>query len=126
MTQQVDISRIGVNIQMTNNFFKILPFLFVSGCSTPNYSDIFESKDSSSMESILRGGSYSDVPIVRSERSDLRSRHDSTNNQIKELSNPTIIVHFSPHMTNARTPIQQLKVPIKMYDKVHFALPGEL
>jgi len=106
--------------------------LLLNGCSANPKKTIF-SEDSPTMESILLGGSYGShhqVQFTKEQTSEreLKDHNSSINghkNVFAELNNPTLLLYIEPHKTAGGSFIPGFTVPLKMYDRVQFALPGE-
>ena len=62
--------------------------------------------------------------------SDLKGYTREVNNELSihfpRLPNPTIILYIFPHLSLEGTPVPGYSTVFKMYQKVEYALPGEL
>lgn len=102
----------------------------VSGCGSSPKKVIFD-KNSPTMESILQGNAkskltYSDKVHGRGESLAHNGTVNANQNVFRELDNPTLFLYIEPHVTNGGTYLPGMTVPYKQYNKVEFALPGEL
>ena len=108
----------------------ILLIVVMSGCGSTPRSVIFD-KDSPTMESILQGNAkgsltFSDKVHGRGESLAHNGTVNANQNVFRELDNPTLFLYIEPHVTNGGTYLPGMTVPYKQYNKVEFALPGEL
>ena len=108
----------------------VLLTVIMSGCSSTPRSVIFD-KNSPTMESILQGnakGSLTFSDKAHSRRESLAHNGTVNNNQnvFRELDNPTLFLYIEPHVTKGGTYLPGMTVPYKQYNRVEFALPGEL
>ena len=102
----------------------------IGGCGSTPKSVIFD-KDSPTMESILQGNTkgsltFSDKVHGRGESLEHNGTANANQNVFRELDNPTLFLYIEPHVTKGGTYLPGMTVPYKQYNKVEFALPGEL
>ena len=55
-----------------------------------------------------------------------RDVYDELSVRFRRLPNPTIIMYIFPHLSVENTPIPGYSTMFQMYEKVEYALPGEL
>jgi len=108
----------------------LLLTVLVSGCGSNPKKVIFD-KDNPTMESILQGNTkgsltYTDKAHGREESLAHNSTNHLNQNVFRELDNPTLFLYIEPHVTKGGTYLPGMTVPYKQYNKVEFALPGEL
>lgn len=113
-----------------NKIFCLTIFtLIISGCSTTPKKAIFES-DAPPLRSILgvKGSKPTFAPkaIGRQESLEYNGYANPNENVFSELSNPTLLLYIEPHQTEKGNYVPGVVVPYKLYNKVEFALPGEL
>ncbi len=104
--------------------------VLVSGCGSSPKKVIFD-KDNPTMESILQGNAkesltYPDKAHGRDESLAYNGTNHPNQNVFRELDNPTLFLYIEPHVTKGGTYLPGMTVPYKQYNKVEFALPGEL
>lgn len=104
--------------------------VLIGGCGSTPKGVIFD-KDSPTMESILQGNTkgsltFSDKVHGRDEALAHNGTVNSKQNVFRELDNPTLFLYIEPHVTKGGTYLPGMTVPYKLYNKVEFALPGEL
>ena len=107
-------------------FFTVL----VSGCGS-NPKDVIFDKNNPTMESILQGNAkgsltFTDKAHGRDESLAHNGSVHANQNVFRELDNPTLFLYIEPHVTKGGTYLPGMTVPYKQYNKVEFALPGEL
>lgn len=112
------------------NTLVVLIAIFISGCGSTPKGVIFD-KDNPTMESILQGNTKGSLTFTdKAHDRDESFAHNGTahpnQNVFRELDNPTLFLYIEPHVTNAGTYLPGMTVPYKQYNKVEFALPGEL
>jgi len=101
----------------------------ISGCGANPRKAIFNNQ-SPEMATLL--GSTSSKPVFgvkavgRQESLDYNGYAHKGENVFKELSNPTLILYVDAHKTENGTYVPGVVIPYKLYEKVEFALPGEL
>lgn len=111
-------------------FCAILLTVLIGGCGSTPKSVIFD-KDSPTMESILQGNAkgkltFSEKAHGRGESLAHNGTVNANQNVFRELDNPTLFLYIEPHVTKGGTYLPGMTVPYKQYNKVEFALPGEL
>ena len=100
------------------------------GCGSAPKKVIFDTNNPT-MESILQGNASSTLTYTEKAHGQRESlAHNRTENSdqnvFRELDNPTLFLYIEPHVTQGGTYLPGMTVPFKQYNKVEFALPGEL
>ncbi len=108
----------------------VLLTVLVSGCGS-NPKDVIFDKNNPTMESILQGNAkgsltFTDKAHGRDESLAHNGSVHANQNVFRELDNPTLFLYIEPHVTKGGTYLPGMTVPYKQYNKVEFALPGEL
>lgn len=108
----------------------VLLTVLVSGCGSTPKGVVFD-KNNPTMESILQGNAkglltFSDRAHGREESLAHNGTVYPNQNVFRELDNPTLFLYIEPHVTKGGTYLPGMTVPYKQYNKVEFALPGEL
>ena len=108
----------------------ILVALLLGACGSTPKGVIFD-ENNPTMESILQGNvkgslTFSDKSDGQGESLAHNGTVHSNQNVFRELDNPTLFLYIEPHVTKGGTYIPGMTVPYKQYNKVEFALPGEL
>ena len=108
----------------------LLLTILLSGCgSTPK--KVIYDKNNPTVESILQSNAsssltYTDKANGRNESLAHNGTVNPDQNVFRELDNPTLFLYIEPHVTKGGTYLPGMTVPFKQYNKVEFALPGEL
>lgn len=55
-----------------------------------------------------------------------REAHTEIQSIFPELPNPTLVMYLFPHLAENGTPVPGYSTTFTMYDKTHYALPGEV
>lgn len=55
-----------------------------------------------------------------------REAHNEIQSIFPELPNPTLVMYLYPHLAENGTPVPGYSTMFTMYDKTHYALPGEV
>ena len=113
-----------------NNSMLALMVILLSACASTPIKVIFD-ETNPTMESILHGNAkseltFSERAVGRAESRAHNGAINSTQPVFRELENPTLFLYIEPHVTEGGTYLPGMTVPYKQYNKVEFALPGEL
>jgi len=120
-----------MNIRQHRNLCVVVGIcVTVSACAANPKKTIFN-PDNPTMESLLGANSARNARITTEKvsQADAIAHNGSSypnQNVFKELDNPTLFLYVEPHVTKSGTYIPGLTIPLKLYEQVEFALPGEL
>jgi len=119
-----------MTIPTTYKVAVLLLAALISACVSSPKKVIFD-ENNPTMESILQGNAsspltYTDKAQSRSESLAYNGSVNPNQNVFRELDNPTLFLYIEPHVTKGGTYLPGMTVPYKQYNKVEFALPGEL